>query len=237
MIRSILTILTLSLITCFNILAQELPPVFPKYLARNERVEPFQEKAIIPFQEKLNSFKGSSKNIYAAYKALEKDALSKFPDYTFMVSEKSYTLRKPNGGDVLGKIYGNGALSFVHFYKEINMVLLRIQYSEGSSFLLINLENEQKIELLSPPIFDENHSRILTYNNQGESDYGEHGFRLLKKDKNGNYLEYFSYDTTPLGPVYAEWVNYKTIKMKFVPRWGGMDIGTQYYQIKIEEAR
>mgnify|MGYP007089910435 CR=1 FL=1 len=219
------------------LLCQELPDVYPKFIARNEPIESFSEKNLIPFQEKLDSFLESYQNIYQAYQALEKDALSKFPDYTFMVGGKSYTLRRPKGGDFMGKIYSNGELSFVHYYKDLSMVFMGIQYSEGSSFLLVNLINKQEIKLLSPPIFNDDKSRILTYDNQGEADFGSHGFRLLKKDDNGNYWEYFSYDTTPLGPVYGEWINDKQIRMKFESRWGGMDIDTQYYQITIEETQ
>lgn len=235
MIKRVLTISVFASLLCINILAQELPAVFPKYVAKNERIDAFKEKKLVPFQEKLSSLLKSHQNTHAAYQALEKEALSQYEDHTFIVEGKSYTLRRPQGGDLMGKIYSDGDLSFVHYYKELKMVLLRIQYSEGSSFLLVNLETKQEIGLLSPPVFNEDNSRILTYANQGEADYGPHGFRMLQKDDKGNYWQYFTYDTTPLGPIYGEWVNDNTIKMKFVSRWIGTDIGTQYYQIKIEQ--
>ena len=76
------------------------------------------------------------------------------------------------------------------------MVLLSVQYEEGNSFLLINLKSKQKINLISPPVFSKNYTRVLTFENQGEADYGEHGFKLLKQDERVNTGN-FSH-TTPI---------------------------------------
>ena len=98
---------------------QELPITFPRYIVRNSEIKAFSEKDKYLFEQEFEAFRKSFTNSYDLYSAWQKKAWSKYDGRPFLVGGNTYTLRRPLGGDLRGKIY-NGSLTFVHYYDDLS---------------------------------------------------------------------------------------------------------------------
>ena len=119
-------------------------------------------------------------------------------------STLSFLKWDPNVGD--GEAY-----NFAHYFEEIDYYLLRVQYWEGNSWMLVNRKNGFKTYTTLPYISNDN-KRIIGINESLQSASSFNGIELYTVLADSLRREFSKW--TDWGPVDVKWINENEFLLK-----------------------
>ncbi len=123
--------------------------------------------------------------------------------------------------------------TFEHHFKELELLLFRVQWGEGNDYLLVDRQNGKKTNIIGRPYFSPNRRFMIAINCDIEAQYSGNGFELYTI--NGRDMKsIWRYDPITWGPMLIAWINNSTLISKNRSmREGDGRIVTSYSKIQI----
>ena len=103
--------------------------------------------------------------------------------------------------------------TFENHFKELNLLLFRVQWGEGNNYAIIDFTNGKKTYIIGPPFFSPDKRFMIAINCDIEPRYSNNGFELFEL-VNREFKKVWRYDPVVWGPVDLTWIDNTTIKSK-----------------------
>jgi|GEM_PF-3624182 len=187
----------------------------------------------------LDSLMNQYQNSYLSAQALEAHMLPKFSTKVTRDSQ-GLSLRLKNGQWLTvrnNSDFDEVAHSFEYFFEEFGYYSLRVQWSEGNAYKLVNAEDGSIIRLIGRPYFSPEGKYLIAISTDLEAGYSVNGFEVYTKQAN-TWKKLTEYHPKLWGPVDLKWISPQQaiLRNQSVEIQGGnLQYFEFYSQIKISE--
>jgi len=103
--------------------------------------------------------------------------------------------------------------TFEYFFEEAGYYSLRVQWSEGNGYLLVNYVTGEETSIFGRPYFSKNSEYVISVNEDIIANYSMNGFQLFRSDKGYLYL-LAEFNPKVWGPEAAIWIDQNTVILK-----------------------
>jgi hypothetical protein len=103
--------------------------------------------------------------------------------------------------------------TFENYFKQLKLLLFRVQWGEGNNYAIIDLTNGKKTYIIGRPFFSTDKKFMIAINCDIEAQYSHNGFELFEI-ANRDFKKIWRYDPTIWGPVDLKWVDNSTMISK-----------------------
>lgn len=183
-----------------------------RYFITFEDAKSFKATDIFGDLNNRISLTDTIENSHESAKQIQNYLQTRFSEY-FTTKDSTLILRLANGKNLKFPVWdekNDEGFNFEHYFKEIDYYLLRVQWSEGNCWLMVNRRNGFKKYISGLPYI--NKDKFLTINSDLEAGYSFNGIELYSLI-NDTLREEFSKETT-WGPVDIKWINDKQFLVK-----------------------
>jgi hypothetical protein len=124
--------------------------------------------------------------------------------------------------------------TFENHFKQLKLLLFRVQWGEGNNYALIDLTNGKKTYIIGRPFFSPDRKFMIAINCDIEAQYSSNGFELFEIS-NRDFRKIWRYDPIIWGPVDMKWIDNSTLTTKnhAIDTLDGQ-IKTTYTKIKVK---
>jgi hypothetical protein len=103
--------------------------------------------------------------------------------------------------------------TFEHHFKQLKLLLFRVQWGEGNNYAIIDLTNGKKTYIIGRPFFSPDEKFMISINCDIEAQYSPNGFELFEIT-NRDFKKIWRYDPILWGPVDLKWIDNSTMTSK-----------------------
>jgi len=139
------------------------------------------------------------------------------PDFEDNVYKDSVVFVKLSDGSwkklVTDNSWDSADPTFEHFFEEFGYYSLRVEWSEGNGYRLVNYVTGEETSIFGRPYFSENGEYVISVNEDIVANYSMNGFELFSNDK-GDLDLLANFDATAWGPEAAIWKDENTVILK-----------------------
>jgi hypothetical protein len=139
---------------------------------------------------------------------------SKFGNY-FFTTDSTLVLRLSNGNTETFALWDDKkdeGYNFEHYFGNIGYYLLRVQFSEGNCWMLVNRKNGFKKYISGLPYISNENKKIISINSDLEAGYSFNGFELFTIIADSLQTEFSK--ETKWGPIDVKWINENQFLLK-----------------------
>lgn len=202
--RILIALLVLTHNICFG--QQSLNKDFSIAIAPTDSVtisSPFKDKA------KRDSIDHKYSNWHQRARALEKYLLA--IDNPGIARDESdrVEIKLLNGQTIKLELDSNSDekdFAFTHHFKQLKLLLFRVQWGEGNNYALIDQMNGKKTYIIGRPFFFHDKKFMMAINCDLEAQYSSNGFELFEL-VNRDFKKIWKYDPMTWGPVDLKWLD------------------------------
>lgn len=147
-----------------------------------------------------------------------------------LLNGKNFELKIPKYSDVAD-------YAFEYYYKDLNLIIFREQWSEGNAYLIVNRNSGEAIRTIGPPIFSPDGNFFLAINDDIEAGYSPNGIQLYKIE--GNKITLLLEYIMDLAPSRANWVSDSTFQLEVYSVNWEKNVSREYlhYLVSIRESK
>ena len=127
------------------------------------------------------------------------------------------------------------AYSFIESLQNIDYWFIRVSYYEGLSFLLVDKQTGEKIDIYGKPYFSANNAWFVTYSFDIESGFESNGFQLFEI-RYGKAKLKWTKDIKDWGPSVIKWLNDSSVlieQSRFSTNSNESKVSLSYKKMKI----
>lgn len=138
----------------------------------------------------------------------------RFGEY-FYTTDSTLVLRLSNGNNEIFAFWDDlkdEGYNFEHYFENIDYYLLRVQYGEGNSWLLVNRKNGFKEYINGEPFISKDNKKIITISCDLIAGYNFNGIELYSITKDSLITEFRK--ETKWGPIDMKWINNNQLLLK-----------------------
>lgn len=138
---------------------------------------------------------------------IESYLTSKFGQY-FFATDSTLVLKLSDGNTILFPKWDNirdEGYNLEHYFDNIGYFLLRVQWSEGNCWMLVNRKNGSKKYINGLPYISKDHKKILAINADLEAGYSFNGIELYTILADSLRTEFSK--ETEWGPIDVKWIS------------------------------